>query len=217
MSELTDGLDRIYSSHETYRPHRIRSLGQSLSLEVIEESIQDLPLKLPPEVYELYQWHDGSLDQKFLFENYDFLSLKTAVYKYREELQQVQEDLPEVADFFKYRFPLFENWAENGVFLTVAPNEKGESPIYGYDITYEDYSLQYHRLTDLILHSAEWYEAATFDRLDGVWRVDDFELECRLDVKYMARERIIEIAKWSGGGLRQSVYERYLDESAESS
>jgi hypothetical protein len=186
MSELTEGLDRIYRRFETFVPHRIRDLGQGLSLEVIEGSTQDLPFKLPPEIYELYQWHDGLSGWEFLFENYNFLPLKVAICEYQGELGQAQQDRPEIVDLFRYRFPIFQNWADCGVFLTVLPSEKGDSPIYVYDPPFDDYSLRYHRLTDLILHSAEWYEAATFDKLDNQWQIDN-EIAARLDVKYMAR------------------------------
>jgi hypothetical protein len=215
MSELTEGLDRICRRFEVYEPHRIRALGQGLSLEVIEERVQDLPFKLPSEVYELYEWHDGLEDWSFLFENYHFLSLKRSVYEYQSELKQIQCDFPEVANLFQYRFPIFQNWADCGVFLTVFPDNKGENSIHGHDIRFKDYSLRYHRLTDLILHSAEWYESAKFDEYDG-WDIDD-EIAYQLDVKYMARERIVElVSRNKGQGLQGSVYQRFLNESNES-
>jgi hypothetical protein len=209
MSELTEGLDRIYRRFETCVPHRIRDLGQGLSLEVIKSSTHDLPFKLPPEICELYQWYDGLSNWEFLFENYNFLSLKIAIYEYQGELKQAQQDRPEIVDLFRYRFPIFQNWADCGVFLTVLLSEKGDSPIYGYDPPFRDYSLRYNHLIDLILHSAEWYETATFDKLDNQWEIDN-ELADRLDVKYMARERIIELVRRGSG----QKYERYLDESA---
>ena len=84
------------------------------------------------------------------------------MYKYQGELEQAKADHPQIAEFFQYRFPLFENSSEDGVFLTVTSDAKEKSPIWGYDISFEDFGLHYHSLTDLISHSAEWYETAIF-------------------------------------------------------
>lgn len=210
MSELIEGLERIYSRLATLVPHYVRALQAPLSSEEIEVAVQDLPFTLPSEVYELYQWRNGLVGWNFLFEQYEFMPLRTAVYEYQGELRQVQADYPEVAKFFQFRFPLFQLWSQGDVFLTVVPNDKGESPIHNYDISSEDYSLGYHSLTDLISHSAEWYEAAMFDEEDKQWIIDN-DLECRLEVKFMARECILKRAK------HMSIYQRLLDESSASS
>lgn len=212
MSALTQGLERICSRLATYKPHRVRALEPALSHEEIETAVQDLPFRLPSETYELYQWRNGLLGWNFLFENYEFLSLDSAISNYQGELRQVQADHPEIAEFFQYRFPIFQLWSDCGVFLTVVPTERGESPIHGYDIECEDYTLRYYSLTNLILHSAEWYETAIFVEQDNEWRIDD-EAAYWLDVKYMAHERVVEVVQRKGGGLRQSIYQQFLDGS----
>lgn len=184
MSELTEGLERIYSRLAKLVPHYVRALQAPLSREEIEVTVQDMPFTLPPEVYELYQWRNGLVGWNFLFEQYEFMPLGKAVYEYQGELRQVQADLPEVAEFFQFQFPLFQLWSECNVFLTVVPNGKRESPIHKYDISCTDYSVRYHSLTNLILHSAEWYEAAMFDEEDNQWVIDG-ELEHELELKYM--------------------------------
>ncbi len=168
---------------------------------------------MPSEVYELYQWRNGLFGWNFLFENYEFLSLEQAVYKYHEELEQVKADLPKIAEFFQYRFPLFENWSECGVFITIALDKKQESPVYGYDISFEDFALRYHSLTDLILHSAEWYETAIFIDDDDCWDIEKVSNEAQywLDTKYMVRDRIVSSVEGKGGGLQQSIYQRFLE------
>jgi hypothetical protein len=40
----------------------------------------------------------------------------------------------------------------------------------------------FHRLTDLILHSAEWYETAVFIEQDHEWRITDDEAEYWLEL-----------------------------------
>lgn len=211
MTELIEGLERIRNVFAAHAPHRVRDMGAGLSSEEIEEVTRDLHFILPAEVYELYQWRNG-LSWNFLFENYEFLSLKSAVSCYQEELKQAQANYPEVAQFFQYRLPIFQLWSDSGVLLTVAPLEKEGSPIYGFDVEFEDYTLRYCSLTDLILHSAEWYETATFVEQDNEWRIDD-KAAYWLDVKYMARERIAKVVQGKGGGLRQSIYQQFLDGS----
>lgn len=215
MTDLIEGLERICNVLAAHAPHRVRGIGVGLAPEEIEEVTRNLPFILPSEVYEPYQYGNG-LSWNFLFENYEFLSLKSAIYCYQEELRQAQADYPEIAEFFQYRLPIFQLWSDGGVLLTVAPLEKEGSPIYGFDVEFNDHTLRYHSLTDLILHSAEWYETATFVEQDNRWRIDD-EAEYWLDVKYMARERIVKVAQSKSGGLRQSVYQRFLDGSPTSS
>jgi hypothetical protein len=217
MTNLISGLERIRNKLTEYVPDRASELRCGLLLEEIEETFRSLPFGIPSEVCELYQWRDG-LFANFLFENYEFLPLKSAVYSYQEELAQAQADRPEIAEFFQYRFPLFQLWSDSGVLLTVVPNEQGGSPIYGYDVECEDYSLRYDSLTQLILHAAEWYETAPFIEQDNelriynAWKIDP-ESAYWLDVKYMARERIVRVVNMRGGGLRQSIYQRFLDEN----
>ena len=53
-------------------PNRAAELRPGLTRNEINELVKDLPFNLPDEVYELYQWHDGSVN-RFILENYDFL------------------------------------------------------------------------------------------------------------------------------------------------
>jgi hypothetical protein len=188
MTDLILGLERILDRLTLHVPDRVSTMKAGLAPDEIEEIVSILPFKLPPEVYELYQWRDG-LHANFLFENYEFLSLKSAVYTYQGELAQAQQDYPEIADFFQYRFPIFQLWSNSGVLLTVAPNESGGSPIDIYDTECEDYRLRYHSLTNLILHSAEWYDTATFVEQDrelrmyNEWKIDS-KAGRLLDLKY---------------------------------
>jgi hypothetical protein len=186
MSKLTEGLERIYSRFEAHEPHRAHSLQPPLSKEEIEIAFQDLPFPVSPEIYELYQWRDGSSWERFLFQQYDFMSLSHAIREYQGWLKQIQQDHPDVAGLFQFRLPLFQLWSECGVFLMVVPDGKGGSPIYSWDISFKNYALRYTTLTDLILYSAEWYETAVFDEEDHRWVIDD-KAESQLDLKYRAQ------------------------------
>jgi hypothetical protein len=221
MSELTDGLDRIYSRLLTHVPHRVSSMKPGLSKSEINEMVQCLPFSLPSEVYELYQWHDGGNHcWNFILENYEFPSLKSAIYLYKEELSQLQQDDPKVADFFQFRLPLFHN-PDSAIFLTIAPDGKNGSPIYIHDIGGSNYELLYHSLTNLILHAAEWYEKSTFveDGLEfnieydaKIWLEEKtYDIETYLETKYMAREHIVRIASTTGSGWTPSMYKHFIE------
>ena len=136
-----------------------------------------------PEVYELYQWRNGSTWEGFLFQQYDFMPLSHAINEYKGWLKQVQQDYPDIAGLFQFRLPLFQLWCECGVFLMVVPDGQGGSLIHSWDISFKNYAIRYNSLTDLILYSAEWYETAVFDEEDPQWVIDD-EAESQLDLKY---------------------------------
>ncbi len=183
MSELTEGLERIYRRFELYTPHCANALQRPLSMDEIKVVSQDLPFAVSPEIYELYQWRNGSQSEGFLFQNYNFLSLNRVVYEYQAWLKQIQVDYPEMSEVFQFRLPLFELWSECGVFLTVVPDEQGGGAIYDWDMSCNSYEMRYSSLTNLILYSAEWYEAAIFDEREHQWVIDG-DMESLLNLKY---------------------------------
>jgi cell wall assembly regulator SMI1 len=83
MSEITEALQRIEAWLQNHMTNRAAELKPGLTRDEIEEQVKDLPFSLPEVVYELYQWHDGNVD-KFVFEQYDFLSLNDAIEAYHE-------------------------------------------------------------------------------------------------------------------------------------
>ena len=86
MSELIDALDRIVNWLEKHPSEKYASvdvLQPGLHYEEIDRRVADLPFKLPEEVYEIYQWRNGTCDgeedfSKF-FSNYAFLSLESNI------------------------------------------------------------------------------------------------------------------------------------------
>jgi hypothetical protein len=178
MSELIEGLERIYRRFEAYTPHCAHALQQPLSREEIETIVQDLPFAIPSEVYELYQWRNGCRE-KFLFAQYEFLPLDRAI----DEYQQIQSDYPKITELSQFGLPLFPLWSDCGAFLTVVPDVQDGSAIYDLDTSCNCYEIRYSSLTDLILYSAEWYEAAVFYERDPQW-VIDYDAESQINMKY---------------------------------
>ncbi|MCF4970104.1 SMI1/KNR4 family protein [Nostoc sp. CMAA1605] len=214
MSELTEGLERIHTWFKKNMPERISSLASGLSREEIEQSTRFLPFKLPEEVYELYQWRNGSSGYTFLFENYEFMSLNAAISNYREQMGEISYYEREEAYWFEHSFPIFQLWCNGGVVYSVAPNSQRNSVIRIYDCECNDYSLRYYNLTNLILHSADWYEAAYFVKQENAWDIVNEEMKCLLDVKYMARDYLSDSIARKGAAVSricEEIYQRYID------
>lgn len=194
MSEITEALQRIEVWLQNHMPAHAAQLRFGLTRDEIEKQVQNLPFSLPEEVYKLYQWHDGSVEQ-FLFLNYDFFSLKDAIEAYHQWWIEIFYDKHESAYFFYKSLPIFELWSDCGVFLSVVCNNYQNYPIRMLDVEYRDYFIRYHSLKDLILHLADWYESAECDEDENVpeFGVQE-ETRYLLDVKYMAKEYIRYIA-----------------------
>ena len=153
MSELTNALYRILSWFENNKPSTIESLQPGLTIEEIEEKAKDLPFRLTQEVYELYQWRNGMIDDgSCFFRYYRFISLEEAL----EELKLMEEawglSLP-----FGW-FPLFE--FEGKFFSAVGAEENTEnSPILR---TYEGIDIIHRSLANMMLCIAECYETGAY-------------------------------------------------------
>lgn len=210
MSEITEALQRIEVWLQNHMPNRAAELKPGLTRDEIEEQVKDLPFSLPEEVYELYQWHDGSVD-RFVFEQYDFLSLKYAIASYSEWWGYVRVYEIEEAYFFEKCFPVFELWCEHGVLVNVICENSKDSKDYSIqmlDTSCKDFSVRYSSLKDLILHTAHWYESAQYYERDDCWEVEA-ETEYLLELKYMSDEYIASSIRM--GGLRKKIYQSYLN------
>ena len=54
-SQLTNALNRILNWIEKYNSYYVKYLQPGLSKKEVDNLVEDLPFKLPSEVYELYQ------------------------------------------------------------------------------------------------------------------------------------------------------------------
>ncbi len=186
MSKLTEGLKRIDVWLQVNMPERPSQLISGISHNEIKEQVQNLPFNLPDEVYELYEWHNGDAEG-LIFDNYNFLSLRTAVATYREWLAQIQYDKHQEAYFLEKGFPIFELWSECGVLLCLVCDGFDNYPIRMLDTSCKDYSFRYRSLTDLILHVADWYELAKYYEEHAIWDID-IEISSLLNSKYLIQK-----------------------------
>ncbi|MEM9926153.1 MAG: hypothetical protein AAF915_20775 [Cyanobacteria bacterium P01_D01_bin.50] len=153
MSELTNALDRILNWFQDNKSSTIDSLQPGLTIEEIESKVKDLPFRLTQEVYELYQWRNGMIDDgSCFFQNYRFIPLEETL----EESNLFEEawglSLP-----FGW-FPLFE--FEGEFFAVVGAEENSNnSPILH---TYEGIDLIHRNLTNMMCCIAECYDTGAY-------------------------------------------------------
>jgi cell wall assembly regulator SMI1 len=88
MSALTDALERILTCLQQRFYDSARMFEPGLSYKDIEQRVKKLPFKLPKEVYELYQWRNGTYYAEedragFFDDGLVFLSLEAAINKCR--------------------------------------------------------------------------------------------------------------------------------------
>jgi SMI1 / KNR4 family (SUKH-1) len=183
MSELTEALESIRLWLEKNDPYEFSHLRAGLSRDEIDELVQELPFTVPEEIYELYQWHDGSVD-RFIRSNYNFMSLKEATSKYHEEVGEVRYDSREEAYFIEQSLPVFRLWCQGDVFYTVMASGENKGKVILYDAECRYYPLQYLNITNLVKHGAEWCSLAYFND-EQSWEVRDARQEAELDTKYM--------------------------------
>ncbi|MEM7716056.1 MAG: hypothetical protein AAF349_21205 [Cyanobacteria bacterium P01_A01_bin.68] len=153
MSELTNALNRILNWFQEHKSSTIDSLQPGLTIKEIESKVKDLPFRLTQEVYELYQWRNGMIDDgSCFFSSYRFLPLEEAI----EELKIMGEawglSLP-----FGW-FPLFE--FEGEFFSAVGAEENTEnSPILH---TYHGIDIAYRNLTNTMLYVGECCDTGAY-------------------------------------------------------
>jgi len=156
MTQLTEALDRILNwAKKNYdEPGDWRS-GLT-DAEIEEKTIDLLPLKLPLEVYELYQWRDGCLDpyedysnfySSFIYDRLDFLHLDEAILNYQEKPNKNNP-----------LFPIFYN--EKFWYTVVLSPEQKSSPIIITRQLYQDKGeIIAPNLTTLMIAQAEYLES----------------------------------------------------------
>ena len=153
MSELTNALDRILNWFQQNKSSIIESLQPGLSIEEIEEKVKDLPFRLTQEVYELYQWRNGMIDDgSCFFSGYRFLPLEEGLEYSKNVGEYIDSLLP-----FGW-LPLFEF---NGGYFAIICSEEQTDKSLVLD-TFEDIDIIQSNLTNMILYIAECYETGAY-------------------------------------------------------
>lgn len=163
MSSLTNALERILN---WLQPNllseyvSVEVLEPGLTYEEIQEMVADLPFRLPQEVYELYQWRNGTCygeeDFARFFEYHAFLSLESALEKY-EELIEHQPGWE--SDWF----PIFEGYDNQSYYFIIGDLEVKEiSPVFSFSWENPDIEQIYSSLAQMMLGIAWDYERGAY-------------------------------------------------------
>ena len=166
-SELTDALNRILRWMEQHKPWLIEYLQPGLSISEIENLVKDLPIKLPSEVYELYQWRNGvtkgdlCTETARIFENWAFRPLQEALAAsrglyYRSNADESWGFLNPFSIFY------FPGYPEEGI-INIKTNQEL------YPVIFLDFEgglggviKKYANLTSMMLTIAECYETGAY-------------------------------------------------------
>jgi SMI1 / KNR4 family (SUKH-1) len=186
MSDLTSALERIAIWYWENKPQSHSVFQPGLARSDISDLVKDLGFPIPDEVYELYEWCDGSSRVPIIFQSYYLLPLKQAV-----TLRQDQYGLNYGEDWMRDDptwFPIFELWSTHAFYVVVLGDTK-QCPVQMYDPECNAYDIRYNNLTNMLLHSAEWLESAQYYERMDLWEVEG-RIDAQLQVKYRVRESV---------------------------
>ncbi|MEO1761945.1 MAG: HEAT repeat domain-containing protein [Cyanobacteria bacterium J06629_18] len=165
MSKLRDSLEKILVWQERNRPEYATTFQPGLTEEEIEEKVKDIPFKLPKEVYELYQWRNGSTFDYFLpGSGFIFLPLERAIeeYELNADTYSTDDEYDEPEDYWNpYYFPIFFEGIEN-FFVIGSDEQQKESPVIYYFIEDGSHDIFCSSLTKMIQVIAECYETGAY-------------------------------------------------------
>ncbi|AFY80207.1 HEAT repeat domain-containing protein [Oscillatoria acuminata] len=168
-TELTDALNQILSWVEQYKPWFVDYLQPGLSKNEIDKLVKNLPVQVPPEVYELYQWRNGATkgdlckETAWIFENWTFQPLQEALLRAQSYHSSLSPSKPEGVDLVKL-FPIFypPQGPEQGV-IEISINKEFYSPVIFLDFEqWPDTIKKYASLTSMMLTMAECYETGAY-------------------------------------------------------
>jgi cell wall assembly regulator SMI1 len=172
MSDLIIALDRILTWIQTVKPTLAETLQPGLSKAEIKKKTENLPFDLSQEIYELYQWHNGTNDKMecWFFAEYNFNSLDESLALYQKLMSWQDEFQTEFHEMWNSMwFPLFVLDIKENLFTVCADEKLQNSPILKYFIESGE-TIKYKSLTNMMLVIAECYET-------GVYYVDEIGID----------------------------------------
>lgn len=182
MSNLRDSLENILAWQERNRPEYVSQLQPGLTEEEIEEKLKHIPFRLPKEVYQLYQWRNGSTFDYFLpGSGFLFLPLERAIEEYQlnADIHSTDDEYDEADtddeydeaddDWNPYYFPVFFEGIEN-FFVIGSDEQQNESPVIYYFIEDGSHDIFCSSLTKMIQVIAECYDTGAYFLTEEVVR-----------------------------------------------
>lgn len=191
MNKLRDSLEKILVWQERNRPEYATTFQPGLTEEEIEEKVKDIPFKLPKEVYELYQWRNGSTFDYFLpGSGFIFLPLERAIeeYELNADTYSSDDEYDESEDYWNpYYFPIFFEGIEN-FFVIGSDKQQEKSPVIYYFIEDGSHDVFCSSLTKMIQVIAECYETGAYYITEEVVQERIFLGEDELKVAQVLRK-----------------------------
>jgi len=184
---MLDSLDRILDWYKSNVPNYIDDFLPGLTYEEIADPVKDLPFKLPQEVYDLYQWRNGSnYESGPIFIYHYFSSFKAALennesFNYPEAVDRRIQDL-----YPPYLFPVFEFNRDEYFAVEGSLDQADTALVFIMGLGGGEEKLVFNSLTTMIIAIAKSYEAGVYkydpDRHDMDW--EDMEKSRQIRLKY---------------------------------
>ncbi|MBW4510360.1 MAG: SMI1/KNR4 family protein [Scytonematopsis contorta HA4267-MV1] len=191
MVALTDALERIMNWLRENQADYANSFATGLKYDEIFSYEEELGFKLPGEIYELYQWRNGTEeDAKALcFPTMQFLPMNRAIEYSQgcnEYIESGKESVKELSEWYDTS-PLFAFIEDNGNFcgIPLINHQKEKSPVVVLGEGEMPY-IFYTSLTDMMFTLAECYETgAYYLKYEGYVCSDEYQ-EAQVLRKYNA-------------------------------
>ncbi|MDZ8026346.1 MAG: hypothetical protein RMX65_008865 [Nostoc sp. DedQUE01] len=183
MSSLTEGLNRIFVWLDEHYPDIASSLSPGLSYGEITKKIGDLPFKVSDEVYEIFQWRNGSQNNS-IFGGASLFSLNGALTLYQNfEDYFLDSDIK--------TFPIFTNDNSAEYYFAICETLE-ELPIITIGFDEPEIIVKYTSLTNMILSIAEAYESKVFirDERYGYIKIINPDLFQSIRYKYNHKNKV---------------------------
>lgn len=202
MTVLTESLEQILSWLERNNSSFASALQPGLTYSEIQDRVEYLPFDLPEEVYELYQWRNGTRNGKerssSFFPAFTFNSLEQSLDHY-DELMRFANELGEgnwldpSTIWHPNWFPIFSFEGQGHYYFVICSEKtKKTSPILNFSIEDSESYTDYTSLTNMMLTIVECYET-------GVYYVSDYgDLAMDEERKEVMRQKYNPEAEFSG-------------------
>ncbi|NEQ99904.1 MAG: SMI1/KNR4 family protein [Cyanothece sp. SIO2G6] len=168
MPKITKSLEKISAILEEDRPNLLRIMQSGLSNSEIDKKTENLPFRLPQELYEFYNWHNGiSIPDHIKFEldflpNFWFISIEKSLEEFIRlenlfEIYSVQES------YKKLWFPIF--WSDTAYLLITGSSDVQEiGEVYHISWVEGEFiaRLEYPSLKTLLAIIAECYDTGIY-------------------------------------------------------
>jgi hypothetical protein len=143
----------------------------------ISELIKPLGIHIPPSLYELYQWRNGTIEScgPPLFDEHEFLPLEEAILEYQQFVPIALQADPDTRIDYRYCFPFATLMGSQYVIYCNPRPFKG----FTYPIIHlfqGDY-IRFVNLEVMALTIIEWYKSGAYNMdivdknlMDEIWR-----------------------------------------------